>query len=424
MKFVSTRKLSPPLLFSNAIVQSLAPDHGLFVPERFPQFAPKDFEGRESVAEIASHLLLPFLEGDPLAAQLNDICQVAFNFSVPLVFLEGHSACLELFHGPTAAFKDFGARFLAECLIRSSPRKRHTIIVATSGDTGGAVAAAFDGKPNVNVVLLFPKGKVSSRQQTQLTCWGENVHAFAVKGSFDDCQRMAKEALSDWEWQSEAGLLSANSINIGRILPQMAYYAAASLWYLRSQGRQPGFVVPTGNLGNATAALWAKRVGLPIREVALATNANRPISNYFLTGRWETLDTLSTLANAMDVGNPSNMERLLNLYPNLADLKQDVSSRSVSDIEISQTIVEVARKHQRVCCPHTATAFRTLAELPKNDWVVVETAHAAKFDAVVEPLIGHAVAVPEALAQLLDRPTRYSEIEASLDALRQVMEEV
>ena len=340
MRFRSTRSARPTLGLSEAITSSLAPDGGLYVPESFPEFTTADFEGLESWRDVGERLLTPFFEGDALRPHLALICEEAFNFPLPLRELDNETAVLELFHGPTAAFKDVGARFLAACISRLPGRR--TVLVATSGDTGGAVAAAFDGRPDVRVVVLFPEGKVSPRQQHQLTCWGDNVRAFAVRGDFDDCQRVVKTAFADRAWAESHGLLSANSINLGRLLPQTVYYAAASLWYLRSHGEQPGFVVPTGNLGNAVAAFWARRMGLPVRELALAANANRAVPDYFDSGAWAARPTVATLANAMDVGNPSNAERLLDLHTDFAELRHIARAFSINDGEIERTIKEAA----------------------------------------------------------------------------------
>ncbi|MBI3556923.1 MAG: threonine synthase [Deltaproteobacteria bacterium] len=422
MRYVSTRKGSPALAFSGAVAASMAPDGGLYVPERFPRFKPEDFEGLNGLSEIAERLLAPFFENDPLAAELHAICSEVFTFPIPLrklphAVLQSDTSVLELFHGPTAAFKDVGARFLAACLSRHPAPGTRTVLVATSGDTGGAVAAAFHGRPGFEVVILFPKGKVSARQEKQLTAWGGNVRAFAVRGDFDDCQRVVKQAFADEPWRKTRALVSANSINIGRLLPQSVYYAAASLWSARmSPGSPAGFVVPTGNLGNAVAALWALKMGFPVGRVALATNANRPISDYFASGVWKPAATVSTLANAMDVGNPSNIERLLCLYPALDDLKADTCTAAVPDPLIAATIREAAL-HGEVFCPHTAVAAHVRRGLREPGWIIVATAHAAKFDTIIEPLIGRKIEVPPSLAAILARPSQVVEIEPSLEAL-------
>src|SRR5690606_14601790 len=233
-------------------------------------------------------LLRPFFEGDHLESLVGDICHEAFDFPAPLRQLKDDTAVLELFHGPTAAFKDFGARFLAAVLARIEipSEKPLTVLVATSGDTGGAVAAAFAGRPGFEVVVLYPKGMVSERQERQLTCWGGNVSALRVRGDFDACQRLVKEAFRSEEMRARHRLTSANSISLGRLLPQMVYYAAASLEYERQHGVPAGFIIPSGNLGNATACFWARKLGLPIREIVLATNANETVTRFIAGDEW------------------------------------------------------------------------------------------------------------------------------------------
>jgi threonine synthase len=419
MKFHSTRSTSPPVTPSEAIQRSIAPDGGLYVPDNFPTFKVDDFEELESWPEIGERILEVFFEDDTLGPQLADICSEAFNFPVPLNYLNDDTAVLELFHGPTAAFKDVGARFLAACVSRLSGRK--TVIVATSGDTGGAVAAAFHEHPEIQVIVLFPKNKISPRQQQQLTCWGESVRAFAVRGDFDDCQRIVKSAFAERAWADAQGLLSANSINLARLLPQTVYYAAAGLWYLRKRSRVPGFIIPTGNLGNAVAAFWARRMGLPVREIILATNENKAIPDYFSSGSWKPHPTVATLANAMDVGSPGNMERLLDLYPEIEELRKIAQSFSVSDQEITGTIAGDYRTRQLIWCPHTATAVRVRERLSSPHWIIVATAHPAKFESVVEPLIGRSVNIPPSLAQLFEAPSRFTEIDPEFEALREAL---
>lgn len=426
MNFVSTRNASPAVCLSDALEAGLAPDGGLYVPARLPRFEPADFDGLETVADIGARLLRPFFEGDRLEPELAAICHEALDFPIPLVELDDQTAILELFHGPTAAFKDVGARFLASCLSRlNAGRDRPlTILVATSGDTGGAVAAAFHQKPHIEVQVLYPQGKVSPRQEHQLTCWGDNVRAFAVRGTFDDCQRIVKEAFADAWWQQNLRLSSANSINIGRVLPQMIYYAAASLWYARRHGAEAGFVVPSGNLGNALACMWAREMGLPVREIVLATNANRPIPDYLDSGRWEPRPSVATLATAMDVGNPSNMERVRHLYPDIDTLRARLRAVSIDDATIRARIERTAAQTREIdqqqgmaLCPHTATAMEVRAQLATAHWVVVATAHPAKFEQIVEPLVGCEVAMPPALAALFDRECHVETVEPTLEAL-------
>jgi threonine synthase len=432
VQFQSTRDASHRAGLSDAIGRGLAPDGGLYVPTALPRFELAAFDGASDIAEVSQRLLQPFAEGDVLAGQLGQVVRDAFDFPVPLVDITaapGPLSVLELFHGPTAAFKDFGARFLAaslERIPRSDPR-RLTILVATSGDTGGAVAAAFHRRPWVDVVVLYPKGLVSARQEKQLACWGDNVRTLAVRGSFDDCQRMVKDAFVDGRLARELLLSSANSINVGRLLPQMAYYAVSSLELWRRDGRKPNYIVPSGNLGNVAACLWARQAGLPIGEVRLATNANRTVPDFLRTGDWQPRASVATLASAMDVGNPSNMERLRWLYGDAARLGEQIQAQPVDDDQIRAAIRRDAREWGQTWCPHTATAAHLYRELPAGRqgerWVLVATAHPAKFDEVVEPLTGAPVPVPPALAALLSLPSLQREVGASLDELRDVLME-
>ncbi len=418
-KFVSTRGKSQALSFSDAIFQGLAPDGGLYVLEKFPRFKPSDFSETMTDAEFAERFLKPFFEGDPLSARLKEICEETFSFPIPLVDLKDETSVLELFHGPTSAFKDVGARFLAACFSRVGSGIARTILVATSGDTGGAVAAAFFGKSGIEVGVLFPRDGVSERQKKQLTCWGGNIRAFSVRGSFDDCQRVVKSAFQDEAWRKSRNLTSANSINIGRLLPQAIYHARASLRYLWAKGEAPGFVVPAGNMGNALAALWARELGFPIRHVALATNANRTLADYYESGNWKPRRSVKTLANAMDVGDPSNMERVFHLHSSCGvNPKSVTSALSVDDETIRHVIAEGLPKWGRIWCPHTATAVYFREKLKSPHWIIVATAHPAKFETIVEPLVGRAVDVPAALARLLSKPSHVEEIDAEVGELK------
>jgi threonine synthase len=411
LRYHSTRSASPAVPISQAIAAGLAPDGGLYVSEALPSIDPAAFDPYNSLAGTAATLLAPFFAGDPLADDLPAICAEAFTFDAPLRALPAHPATLmlELFHGPTSAFKDFGARFLAACL-RRLPRldaRPLTILVATSGDTGAAVAAAFHRQPNVRVVILYPDGRVSPRQAHQLGCFGDNVSALRVAGRFDDCQRMVKAALTDSSLQAQLPLSSANSISLGRLLPQMSYYAHAALGWWREHGTPLNFIVPTGNLGNALACLWVRKLGLPIGTVRLACNANATLPDYFAGADYAPREAVATLANAMDVGAPSNFERLRWTFPDENHLRDLLQAHSVDDAAIRDTIASHAQEHGEVFCPHTATAMHQLDHLRKagdhSPWAVVATAHPAKFESVVEPLIGHPIEVPAALATMLAR---------------------
>jgi threonine synthase len=427
MKFTSTRDPAQAASFAAALLQGLAPDGGLFVPRAWPSLAARSFGDETDLPGVAAHLLAPFVAEDELADALPGITREAFNFPAPRVPLgsDGRLSILELFHGPTAAFKDFGARFLAACMarLRKPDQRPLTILVATSGDTGGAVAAAFHGRPGVEVGVLFPKGLVSPTQERQLTCWGGNVKSFAVRGTFDDCQRLVKQAFLDPELRAQTELSSANSINLGRLLPQAVYYAATSLAIWRRYGEPASFVVPSGNLGNVAACIWARKVGLPIGEVVLAHNANRTVPDYLDSGEWRPRPSVATLASAMDVGNPSNMERLRALFPDVGDMRAAVRAFSVTDDAIRARIRAGFKDYGQIWCPHTATAAEAYERLGAGEqkqqrWVVVATAHPAKFREIVEPLIGESVAVPQTLAKLFARPTQCTEIDADLTALR------
>jgi threonine synthase len=421
VRYVSTRGGSPPVRFSEAMLQGLCPDGGLYVPERFPRIDPRTVERESEPAAAMAAFLRPFVGDDPLADDLDDVCRRAFDFPIPAVPIGRDTEVLELFHGPTAAFKDVGARFLAECFEKlaslAAEAPRLTILVATSGDTGAAVASACHRRRGMRVAVLFPDGGVSRRQERQLTCWDDNVSSFAVRGTFDDCQRVVKQAFRDPRWRAAGPLSSANSINVGRLLPQAAYYAVAAVRHRAAHGTEAGFVVPSGNVGNAVGAFWARAAGFPIRHVALATNANRVVADWFEGGAWAPRPSVRTLANAMDVGDPSNMERLFHLHPDPAQLRSIASAASVDDATIRSTIAEGPARWGRVWDPHTATAIRVREGLPAGPWIVVATAHPAKFDDVVEPLVGRMVEVPPALAELLARPQRFERIEPDLAAL-------
>ncbi|HEY2274722.1 MAG TPA: threonine synthase [Steroidobacteraceae bacterium] len=425
--FTSSRDASVRMDFSGALLQGLAPDGGLYLPARWPQLSPVDFADAASLAEVAPPLLAPFLAGDRLAPDLVALAREAFTFPAPLVPLDadGRLSVLELFHGPTAAFKDFGARFLAACFtrLRAAGSRPLTILVATSGDTGGAVAAAFHRRPGIEVAVLFPKGLVSPIQERQLTCWGDNVRSLAVRGTFDDCQRLVKEAFLEPALRARGALSSANSINLGRLLPQAVYYAATSLAVWREHGERASFVIPSGNLGNSLACLWARQAGLPIGAVVLAHNANRTVPDYLAGGEWRPRPSVATLASAMDVGDPSNMERLRSLYPGLPQMRAAVSAVSVGDEEIRERIRAGYRTYGQIWCPHTATAAEAWERLPAEErargrWVLVATADPAKFREIVEPLVGRSVPIPEGLARLFARPARCVEIDSTLAALR------
>lgn len=426
MNYVSTRGAGPTSL-DEALRKGIASDGGLFLPDKLPSFDISDFDTGESIPEVAAILLRPFFAGSELLGDIDQILAETFKFPILTKALPvaGHDlSMLQLYHGPTAAFKDVGAGFLAACLSRlegdtGSPL---TILVATSGDTGAAVAAAFDQRPGMRVAVLFPDGRVSERQEQQLCCWSDNVLSMKVRGSFDDCQSLVKAAMADQDLTTIHRFSSANSINIGRLLPQSTYYAHSSLRHYRRTGNKPGFIIPTGNLGNALACIMTREMGLPVGPIVLATNANKTIAEYFETLKWLPRDSVQTLASAMDVGDPSNMERLRKLIGEADTLRGRLVVASVSDKEIETAIRQDFEAFGVATCPHTATATHTWRQLDADvarahDWIIVATAHPAKFEMIVEPLIGQSVPVPAELAAILSRPATAVAIEPHLEAL-------
>jgi threonine synthase len=431
LKFVSTRGAAPNVSLSDAIATGLAPDGGLYVPARLPAADPAGVAGLSRLPDVARAALAGFFAGDRLQPVLGEIADAALDLAAPTTAVGGCPDplfALELHHGPTAAFKDFGARFLAESLQRLEGRAPQplTILVATSGDTGGAVAAAFHKRPWVRVVILYPAGLVSPRQEQQLTCWGENVASLRIAGTFDDCQRLVKEAFGHPALARRHRFSSANSINIGRLLPQMVYYVASSLDVERRTRSKASYIIPAGNLGNAFAAVWARALGFPIARIVLAHNINRTVPDFLKTGIWQPRPSVATLASAMDVGNPSNMERMRALYPGVREIREQLSADSVDDATIRTRIGEDFMRYGREWCPHTATAAEVYSRLSETErrspWVVVATAHPAKFNEIVEPIIGKAVTVPESLNRLLNLPQHAVDLPPTLEALAAALE--
>jgi len=427
MEFISTRGTAPKAAIGEALETGLAPDGGLYVPVALPRFEPSAFGPESSLPEMASAVLAPFFDGSRLAERLDPICRDALDLPLPLEALDDEAPAwmLELFHGPTAAFKDFAARFLARCLgaLRAEAARQRTVLVATSGDTGAAVAAAFHQQPGFHVVILYPEGRVSGRQAHQLGAFGDNVRTFCVQGSFDDCQRLAKQALGDPEMVQRHGLTSANSISIGRLLPQISYYAHAAI---RLHAHAPlDVIVPTGNLGNALACILARDMGFPIGRIHLATNANRTLPEYFAGADYQGRAGLRTLANAMDVGDPSNFERLAWFYRDTNPRTAGIRAESVDDEAIRACIQREYRRHERIVCPHTACALELLARLRadghRQPVLVAATAHPAKFETVIEPIIGRRIPLPPALENLLQRPSHAEPLAPELGALQQAL---
>ena len=416
MKFISTRGNSPAVMASEAIINGLAPDGGLYIPESLINLDISKAPHYSDYPHLAHFVLAPFFKGDVLEEDLLDICKEAFNFPIPLHYHNEKEAVLELFHGPTAAFKDFGARFLAISMERLLKKNNEhlTILVATSGDTGGAVAAAFHKREHIEVKVLFPKGRVSSRQEKQLTCFEDNITSFAVDGSFDDCQKMVKDAFMDKPLAKEMGLTSANSINLGRLLPQMVYAFSCSLEMKEKSHEDPTIIIPSGNVGNSCASFYAKEMGAPIKNIILSLNSNTTIVDYINSGMYKGRPSLSTLANAMDVGDPSNMERLFTLYPHHESFIEHIKAYSVSDSEIQESIKDVYETHDYIVCPHTSTGEKVRKDLSlREPTIVYATAHPAKFETIVEPIIGKNVEIPTPLHALLEKEQHFTSIAPS-----------
>lgn len=422
MNFVSTRRAGAPVRFEDAILAGTAQDGGLYVPERLPDDTLSALDGTQSIAQTARILLRPFVEGGALAPALDTLCAEAFDFDAPLVTPDPTRpglVALELFHGPTGAFKDFGARFLIACLSRLADQDGpRTVLAATSGDTGGAVGSATQGRAGVRAIILFPKGRVSAFQRHQLTCWDAPVSALEIEGDFDACQALVKAAFADAGLTARHRLTSANSINLARLLPQGAHLARACAQVRDRTGIAPGLIIPTGNLGHGVAALYARAMGAPIGPVILATNANAALADWAATGTYRPRPSVATLANAMDVGAANNFERLAAL----PGLSGSVSVERVEDDAIRARIITGHAASGYVWCPHSATGAEAYARLGAAErdarpWIVAATAHPCKFADIVEPLIGRAIAPPPALEAVLSRPSRATLAKADLAAL-------
>ncbi len=412
MRYYSTRHRAPRVSFKEAVLQSMAPDGGLYFPETIPMME-KDFFRRlpgMPLAEIGYHFLKPYVADDLPEEVLKKIMEEVFSFDIPLVRLEEEKYALELFHGPTLAFKDVGARTLARMVSFFSEDRKTTILVATSGDTGSAVAQGFFNLAGIDVVVLYPKGKVSPLQEKQFTTLGGNITALEVDGNFDDCQRMVKTVFADETLKDRMRLSSANSINIARLLPQSIYYFYA-YGQLKNLQKQVVVSVPTGNLGNLNAGLLAKQAGLPVKRFVAAGNVNNVFQEYLETGIFQARPSVATLSNAMDVGNPSNLERICEMYHHsLKEIREDISPFYFTDEQTRQAIRAVYRNTGYIPDPHGAVAYLGLSAFMDREKAVtgifLETAHPAKFYETVEAEISAKVPVPERLAMRLSLPKK------------------
>jgi threonine synthase len=429
MRLVSTNGSSPAVSFRKALFQSLAPDGGLYTPESLPALSSADLENLRGAdfVTIARTLARHLLDGELDPATLDGVVSDALDFEVPLVELEDGIRVLELFHGPTLAFKDVGARFMARTMrVCRQEGAELTVLVATSGDTGSAVAHAFLGLAGTRIVVLFPDGQVSPLQERQFSTLGDNVRALAVQGTFDDCQRLAKAAFADGGLGDRLALTSANSINIGRLLPQIFYYAA--VWaQLPESDRELVVCVPSGNFGNLTAGLMARRLGLPVDLFVAATNVNDVVPQFLSTGEYHPRDSLRTISNAMDVGDPSNLARIVHLVDGDLDaLRRELVASSHDDAATRTCMREVYRRTGKILDPHTAVGHLGLRrQLERRgrpaEGVLLATAHPAKFGDVVHDAIGIDVELPERLAVCLERERRVTPIAPQIGELKAVL---
>ena len=412
MNYYSTNRRSADATLEEAVVRGLAPDRGLYMPRRIETLPAEFFEHIEDMdfPDIACRVADAFFGEDVPADTLHALVRDALDFDVPLVEVTGRILSLELFHGPTLAFKDVGARFMARLLgyfVRREGRKEVNVLVATSGDTGSAVANGFLGVEGVHVYVLYPKGKVSEIQEKQFTTLGQNITALEVDGTFDDCQALVKAAFMDKELTGRMLLTSANSINVARFLPQAFYYFHAYAQCRRMKGKdvKPVVCVPSGNFGNITAGLFAKRMGLPVKRFIAANNRNDIFYQYLQTGVYSPRPSVPTIANAMDVGDPSNFARILELYGNSHEaICADISGATYTDGQIADTIRDVLERHHYLLDPHGACGYRALDEglAPGETGIFLETAHPAKFKDTVEAITGRPVEVPAKLRAFME----------------------
>ncbi len=431
MNFYSLNKQSPDVDFKTATINGQAPDKGLYFPKNIPQVKKELIADIENISneEIAFEVIKPYVGNTIAENELYNIVKETVNFPIPLVKVTENISSLELYHGPTLAFKDIGARFMSRCLghFVKGGDKKVTVLVATSGDTGGAVANGFYNVEGVDVVILYPSGKVSSVQEKQLTTLGNNIHALEVEGNFDDCQQMVKAAFLDAELNKKLFLTSANSINVARWLPQQFYYFFAFKQWVSSPsgdgGNPPVISVPSGNFGNICAGLLANASGLPVKHFIAACNANDVVPQFFKTENYQPKKAVATISNAMDVGDPSNFVRIMQLFQQqVSSLKNKVSSCSVSDEVTKATLLSVFKEHNYLCDPHGAVAYRALEDYlqthPNDKGMFLETAHPVKFYDVVEPVIGQTVPVPESIQQQLQSEKKSTKIKVGGEELK------
>jgi len=411
MIYYSLNKKAANVSFKDAVIKGLAPDKGLYFPEKITPLVKGFFKNIHyfSNEEIAFEVIKQFVGDEIPETALKEIIKETINFDFPVVNIEENISTLELFHGPTMAFKDVGARFMARCLGYFNKKEKTTkvtVLVATSGDTGGAVASGFLGVKGVDVVILYPSGKVSDVQEKQLTTLGQNITALEVNGTFDDCQAMVKKAFLDEDLISNKNLTSANSINVARWLPQMFYFFFA-FKQLKSKNKEVVFSIPSGNFGNICAGMMAQKLGLPIKQFIASTNVNDIVPNYLETGVYTPKTSKQTISNAMDVGDPSNFVRILEIYKNdISELKKHLSSYSFNDDETRVAMKSIKENSNYIADPHGAVGYLGLKKyLTKNNaqGIFLETAHPVKFLDVVEPVINESIELPVQIQEVIDK---------------------
>ncbi|WP_312206473.1 threonine synthase [Epilithonimonas hominis] len=427
MKYISTRQQEETNI-KTAILKGLADDGGLFMPEYIPQLDSEFFENLPNLTlqEIGFRVAKEFLGESISDDNLKEIINEVLNFEIPAIKISENIYSLELFHGPTMAFKDVGARFMARMMSYFSEGKPMKVIAATSGDTGSAVASGFFGVPGIEVYILYPKGKVSPLQEKQLTTWSGNIKALEIDGTFDDCQALAKQILSNDELNQKFTLTSANSINIARLIPQSFYYFWAFA-QLQKLGKSIVFSVPSGNFGNLTAGLFAKKMGLPVHRFIASTNENDVIPKFLETGNYEAKPSKQTISNAMDVGNPSNFERMKSLFNNdVSEFKKEIESYSFSDEATKKAMRNVKKEFGYILDPHGAVAYLGLekySEKSNEDFVgvLLETAHPAKFVEVVEDVLKEKVEIPEKLEAFNKKEKQSVEFSVDFESVKKYL---
>lgn len=425
MKYYSLNKQSPVVDFAAATILGQAPDKGLYFPETIPQVSKELIDNIENYSNeaIALEVIAPYI-GDAIPKDvLEKIVSETVSFEIPLVKITDDIFSLELFHGPTLAFKDVGARFMSRCLgyFARDNKEKVTVLVATSGDTGGAVANGFYDVEGVEVVILYPSGKVSSVQEKQLTTLGKNIQALEVDGTFDECQQMVKAVFADVELNQKMQLTSANSINVARWLPQQFYYFY--LWKQWQDKENPPVVtVPSGNFGNICGGLLAQQSGLPIKHFIAACNANDTVPEFLRSGNYQPKEAVPTISNAMDVGDPSNFIRIMEIFHQQKDnLEKTLTGYTISDDQTKATLISALKEYNYLLDPHGAVAYNALQQYqvlhPNTKGVVLETAHPVKFYDVIEPLINKTVPVPEVVAEQIKKEKVSTKISADVNEL-------